>query len=149
MIEPVNLKILQSLHHRAMQNDVRYRLGAKVKLDTPIDRVRVVDCSGWSRYLMYWATDKKVVMPDGSWIQRDWCKGFFKRVPYRSVHDNPNELHLAFLDPKGGKAGHVWYAREGHTFESRGGVGPDERPWNTPFLKAEVDYTFLIPHIWK
>lgn len=149
MTEAINLKRLQSLHHVLMHNGVRYKLGAKAKFSMPASAIRYIDCSGLIRYLVYHSTQNRLVIPDGSWMQRDWALQNLNKVPYLSVRDNPNELYLATLDPKNGKAGHIWWVNDGFTMESHGGRGPNERPWNTPILKAEVDYTFVWPHVWE
>jgi hypothetical protein len=148
MIEPINLRRMQSIHHTLMHNGVKYRLGAKAKFSTPASSIKAIDCSGLVRYLVYHSTKNRLEIPDGSWNQRDWALKHLTRVPYISVRDNPNELYLATLDPKNGKAGHIWFINDGFTMESHGGRGPNERPWNTPILRNEVDYCFLWPHLW-
>jgi hypothetical protein len=147
-VPPINLKTLQTLHHQAMRLNVGYKLGAKVSMKTPISKIKAVDCSAWVRYLVFHSTTPNLLIPDGSWHQKEWAKKHLKQVDYRQVMTDPSKLYLAALDPKGGAAGHVWFCNDLYTLESRGGMGPDERPWNTPFLLREVDYCFVFPHIW-
>lgn len=152
-IPKINLWRIQTDLHRLMRNDVRYKLGAKARLTADIDSIRAVDCSGLIRFLVYRATDG-LVIPDGSWIQKEWLQkrdpgtGVITQVKYSEVFNKPDSFYIATLDPKGGKAGHIWGINDRYTVESYGGVGPGERPWDTPFLKREVDSCFRWEHVW-
>jgi hypothetical protein len=149
----INAKRLQTLHHQAMLMGMHYGLGSKINpLSTPVSELagRRVDCSGWVRYLIYNSTDEKLVIPDGSYNQRAWYAVRASQVNYNSVRLNPSELHIAFISPTPShKIGHVWLLREGVTYESHGGVGPNSRRWNTHILASEVSACYVIPHTWK
>src|SRR5205085_264760 len=100
---------------------------------------KAIDCSGFVRYLMYRATHGEVIMPDGSWIQNDWCRhNHFAKVKYATAADADGWLRIAFLPPKKGHAGHVWLILNGMTLESHGHKGPHSRPWDTAVLKSQV-----------
>lgn len=147
-IPPINLKTLLTLHHKAMRYDARYKMGAKVAFDTPVEKIKAVDCSGWIRYLVYNSTEPHLTIPDGSFNQREWAQQHLTRVPYKETIAAPNDLHIAFMNPEGAEAGHVFFVREGWTIESHGGRGPNQRRWDIPILLMNVDFTFLWHHIW-
>lgn len=147
-----NAKAIQTLTHRAMLSGMHYGLGAKIPLTTPLSGLhgRSVDCSGFVRWLTYQSTDNHLVIPDGSYYQRDWFAQRATKVEYHSVGQNLNELHIAFICPTPEhKVGHVWFVREGWTYESHGGVGPNSRRWDTRILTEEVCACYILPHVWK
>lgn len=152
----LNLYEIQKTHHALMRQRVKYEMGAKVKLNAPVSSVKKIDCSGLVRYLVYRATNNKLTIPDGSWNQREWLMkqsanpdSFIQRFDsYDIVQTKPNGLYLCVLNPVGRKSGHIWFVNDGFTMESRGGVGPDERVWNVPVLRKEVDFIFCWDHIW-
>ena len=140
--KPVNwtafVRVFGALAH------VKYGLGDKAKLDAPPASIRRIDCSGFARYMAFSATGGQI-MPDGSWNQRAWCETRLPEVPYTPAQ---SKLHIAFMTAgvNGvGSVGHVWFVRDGWTYESRGGKGVDARPWNTPGLKKHVHKTFAWP----
>jgi hypothetical protein len=51
----------------------KYDLGAKSPfLGAPESQIKYLDCSGFERDEIYCSTG--VVIPDGSWNQREWCE---------------------------------------------------------------------------
>lgn len=126
---------------------VKYRLGAKPRLGTlPGVSFTESDCSGFVRWLIYAASIGKVKMPTGSVLQREWCEeNGFKRTDY-NLHARleDSRLRVAFINPGGGKVGHVWLVINGQTIESYGGHGAGRRPWNDPVLVRNVDHCFVL-----
>jgi hypothetical protein len=86
---------------------------------------------------MYKATGGAVHMPDGSWIQHDWCKHQkFMTADYNTdARQQDNWLRIAFLPKHEKHPGHVWLVLNGKTLESHGHKGPDRRLWSTSALK--------------
>ena len=148
----VNAELLQELVSELTDGHIKYGFGKKASFGTEPSAIKEIDCSGFVRYLMYHATDKQVVMPDGSWIQRDWCKKKgFQKVPYSSAANNDGWMRIAFMDPKGklNGAGHVWFIYGGQTLESYGSKGPGRRSWSTNILQKEVDYCFKFARLYS
>lgn len=156
-LPPFNVKTLQSLTHTMMLADMHYGLGSKIPLSLPSSGFngRKVDCSGFVRYLTYHSTDPHLTIPDGSYNQLDWFHSRAPLVNYDDTIRQPHELHICFIrtlyDARGhvSRVGHVFFVREGLTYESHGGVGPNSRKWDTRILKAETGPCYKVPHIWK
>lgn len=126
---------------------VKYELGAKPRLGSlPGAGFTTADCSGFLRWLINAASYGKVkIPPGGSVIQRDWCiKQGFKRTSYDNCALEDSRLRIAFINPGGGKIGHVWLVINGQTIESYGSHGAGRRPWDTSVLKKNVDYCFVL-----
>lgn len=144
---PVNLQRLRDAFD-ACEGVVKYHWGTKVPLYAIPGQFKRADCSAFARWLLYYATSGKVAMPDGSWHQREWCiaQGFKKTAGGYATGAalEDHRLRLAFLDPEGGKAGHVWLVYDLHTMECSGGKGVNSRPWNTPVLLKNVDSCFAL-----
>lgn len=154
-ITPVDLdKILRVFSAQVLQG-IKYRLGGKAPSlsAAPAQLESGIDCSGLVRLLMFQAGG--VVMPDGSWNQRDWCEKNLQEVPYsQAVTAKPGELYIAFITPNqngAGSIGHVWFCtqRDGdaiaETLESYGGHGIGSRPANTAVLVRLVSKCFKVP----
>ena len=138
-MEPIKLSTLWIILHRLQQNGCTYKLGAKapaVMCDT--SQVHSIDCSGFVRFAIAKATDGKVIFPDGSFTQHDFCKAQgLHVVDYNNAVNpefNKGRLFIAFEDPN--PVGHVWLINEGHTLESSGHVGPNSRDANTPMFHS-------------
>ncbi|TXH58828.1 MAG: hypothetical protein E6Q97_01190 [Desulfurellales bacterium] len=139
------------LHGQLERNGVRYGLGAKAKPSTPPDKIARIDCSGYVRYMVLNCSDIKE-FPDGSQNQLAWCiqnlrqLGKYSDVSYAA--EDETRLFIAFIKPHvngAGKIGHVWLICEGETYESCGGKGVTNRPWNTGVLRREAYACFEIP----
>ena len=130
---------LQQLCDELMDGHISYGFGSKAALTATPQSIHEIDCSGFVRYLMYQATSGRLTMPDGSWIQNDWCRHqALKLVPYQDASLHDSIIRIAFLPPTTHHhhhhAGHVWLIQNGLTMESHGGVGPSRRAWNTTVL---------------
>lgn len=134
------LDIVDQLRARA----VGYALGAKAILLSPISSIADLDCSGLIRYVLFHATYKRVMVPDGTWWQDDWCqKQGFERIDYKSTAgDGDNRLRIAFKHV--GPVSHAWLVLNGQTIESHRGVGPDRRDWKTGALYRHVSRCYLL-----
>jgi len=113
---------------------VKYKLGAKApSLSATPDAIHAIDCSGFTRYVLYRATNFTLVMPDGSWGQMDWAeKQGFKDSTVGAGKLKDGILRLAVLPQQPGKGvgRHVVFILNGRTYESAGGRGPCSRVWN-------------------
>lgn len=138
--------LLIELMKKTMGGRVRYRLGAKAPtLDCDSSIIHEIDCSGYVRYLIHRATHGRVTMPDGSFIQRDWCKSEgFRKCDYADCAKLDSVLRIGFITPTKHEAGHVWMICSGQTIESRGGKGPSRRPWHTRVLTRDVAACYIL-----
>ncbi len=130
---------------------VGYRLGAKAddagrSLTEFPPRYAQVDCSGWVRAALAYATRGGVVLPDGSVNQRDWCaaQGLKVSAPFALGRDD-GALRIAFIVPNARHpVGHVYLCRNGRTLESWGGHGPGSRSWLTHALHLTTTAVFVL-----
>jgi hypothetical protein len=149
MLTTIDSARLMSLCDQLMDGHIHYGFGAKAALGASPASIHAIDCSGFVRYLMYQATNGHLTMPDGSWIQQEWCDHRkLKAVTYSSTAANDPILRIAFLPPTTHHhhhhAGHVWLILGGQTIESHGGAGPSRRPWNTPILLNNVQHCYEL-----
>jgi hypothetical protein len=147
----IDYDLLLEVSGKLMDGHVSYGLGSKApSLDCDPAAITKIDCSGFVRYLLYQATDNQVVLPDGSWHQREWCQGKkLAKVDYEEAGSSDGWLRIAFISPRKGHAGHVWLILEGQTLESHGKTkGPDRRPWNTRVLTAGVSACFRLAQMY-
>jgi cell wall-associated NlpC family hydrolase len=129
---------------KATVGRVRYRWGAKPKLNISPEKVEESDCSGFVRYVLYMSTGGKVKLPLGSWCQRQWfISEGFEKVPYSHCSKVDSRLRVAFINPLKGKPGHVWLVASGRSIESCGGKGAVRRAWNTQIL-LKSDACFIL-----
>ena len=147
----VNIDLLKLLSDRTVRPGNQYEFGGKVSLGADSSLVALVgiDCSGYVRWLVHRATDEAVTMPDGSAIQHEWVReAGFKESDVASACLLDGALRIAFLAPQGGKAGHVALIRNGLTFESNGGDGPNRRAWNGKGWQAKTRvYVLTAPKV--
>lgn len=109
---------------------------------------RFVDCSGFSRWLVYHATAASAspcLMPEGSVMQHLWADTWLKKLPGpASGHAKDGSVMIAFLKPKydiNGKEiepGHVIVISGGVTYESFGHHGPGSREWGSEDFMSEM-----------
>ena len=129
------------------QPRVTYGLGKKIAAgQVPGRDFTQVDCSGFVRETIRWATDLGDSFPDGSVVQHDWvkAKGFAAdTVASGSSHDGA--VRIAFLPPGATASGigHVALIHNGMTIESHGEVGPDSRPWTDDRWQAKTSLYIL------
>jgi len=114
---------------------VRYGFGSKCpealigKL--PI-KFKEIDCSGFVRTTLAYASGGSVRIVDGSYNQGEWLKAHGYKITDRencALNDGHIRIcvhHPDVLD----ETGHVWVCQNGRTLESAGGRGPCSRPWN-------------------
>ncbi len=137
---PVDLPLLKRVFGELKARSVLYLWGGKAHpLDADSSTITELDCSGFVQYVIAKATDQKLILPEGSVDQHNWCdaRGLRQLSRYSDVQyarDDPNRLFIAFIEPHGKRAGHVWLVCAGKSMESRGVVGVDSRKWNTPVL---------------
>ncbi len=133
---PVDQMFLQRLTGylaECQARKTRYGLGEKAHVLTayPPDYAEI-DCSGWARAAIAYASEPSgvVILPDGSVNQHEWCEAQHLKVSSPdalTLHDG--YLRIAFIVPTVQRLiGHVYLARNGMTYESHGGRGPDSRP---------------------
>jgi hypothetical protein len=136
----IDSQYLLEISQKLMDGHVSYGWGSKApSLSCDTSKIHRLDCSGFVRYLLYQASDSQLLLPDGSYIQHDWCKhSGLARVDYSSASANDGWLRIAFIPPAKHHAGHVWLILNGLTLESHGGKGPDRRAWNSKVLKTGV-----------
>lgn len=129
----INLSLLRLIMQR-LDLALPYRFGAKLPLAaSPEDLARrqpPVDCSGFTRYLVYHASRHSLLLPDGSVAQADFCRrtGYHRVTAYShlllpAVRADSSRLFLCFRPRAGSRANHVWLVSRGYTLESRGGLG--------------------------
>jgi len=134
----VDMDKLLEVAKQMMDGHISYGLGSKApSLSCDPSAIKAIDCSGFVRYIIYKATGGAVHMPDGSWVQHDWCKHQqFMTADYKTeAQQQDNWLRIAFLPKHEKHPGHVWLVLNGKTLESHGHKGPDRRPWDTSALK--------------
>lgn len=114
-------------------------------------RFRHIDCSGFVRAAILYATHGKTLMPDGSWNQNDWLEkqGFkyWEGTHYNTLcalHDGHVRVCLHRAGEGGEKWGHIWIVVNGASMESHGGRGPGTRPYDTPTLKRIVNDIYVV-----
>lgn len=140
---------LLELAGELMDGHVSYKFGSKPLLTKEPSEVTSADCSGFVRYLLYRASDMQIKIPAGSWNQEDWCKKTgLPKVEYSTAANNDGWLRIAYLPKKNGHPRHVWLILNGRTIESRGGVGPDRRAWDTPVLKNNAHACFKLAQMY-
>lgn len=157
-VYPVHIGLLNTIFNNEVNQGVDYEMGAKApSLGVPTTSIHRIDCSGEVRYLDYRASDGKLILPDGSAIQHDWCEAqhqagkLYKLTHYADVQYAKNDasrLFICFIAPGAegrGSAGHVWLVWMGQTLESHGGAGCDSRPWNTPVLLNHCCAAYELP----
>jgi len=166
-VNAIDRPLLISISAQLERRGVKYEYGAKAddkqtnprstgQLSTPPDTIDEIDCSGFSRYILYQSAGWNI--PDGSQSQRDWCEKstLVKLANYTDVNADVggDALYIAFIKPYTngcGSIGHVWFVYkpgdglDAETFESHGGVGVDSRRWNTTILFQEAFEAFQLP----
>jgi hypothetical protein len=177
-IPKIQLAKLKSTFAQLERQGVQYGLGAKAEgytiegkhwnprsnghLNTPVNTLDNIDCSGFVRYILFHATDEALVIPDGSQVQREW---FEKAAARGETHKLTNyadantyisdsRLFIGFIKPNTngcGPVGHVWLIGQfdedvaAETLESYGGHGVASRTWNALPLRTEVYSVYSLP----
>lgn len=146
-LSPVNIKKFLSVHQSLLH--VKYGLGSKAfPLSKAPSAISRIDCSGYARYMIYHAADRFQI-PDGSWIQREWCeKNGLEQISYSAAVKEKNALSIAFATAGKngvGKVGHVWFIHNGSTYESYSGEGVGSLPATNAWRAAHVHKAFIYP----
>ncbi len=128
---------------------ITYKLGGKDPTpktpEPPLD-FSEIDCSGFVREAVMYATHDKVLLPDGSWNQWDYCKRLkFKESKFEYTGLNDGLVRICFKIANGaGDIGHVWLTHNGQSLESHGGKGVDRRVWDHPTLKKICQHVYVL-----
>lgn len=130
---------------------IGYFLGGKADdggrpLDAWPPRYSHIDCSGWVRAALAFATQGALVIPDGSVNQREWCEGHgLKRSNYAALLRRDFVIRIAFIRAtRTEHIGHVYLCYNGRTWESYGGHGPGSRSVLVHVLKALTSDVFVL-----
>ena len=126
---------------------VGYELGAKAHDLTAVPPdYGAIDCSGWVRAAVAVATEGRVILPDGSVVQNDWCAAMgLKRSSYPACRLADGVTRIAFIRANHfHPIGHVYLVRNGRTLESWGGHGPGSRSAGTHVLSAETTDVYVL-----
>lgn len=126
-----------------------YKLGEKVwhPSNTEPEDVDELDCSGFTRYLLYKTTSPQEDCPSGSHKQESWFrKEGFQEVGYATeAHKIDNKVRIAFRDRTRSKIRHVWFVLNGWTIEctNKGSNnGPSSLLWSD--RTNEADDCFVL-----
>ena len=121
--------------HACESAGVKYDFGAKCPEDhlgkLPIV-FSAIDCSGFVRSAVKFASGGKITIPDGSFQQGDWfaAQGFKKTDPANCAL-NAGHLRICVHHPdRLDGTGHIWFVINGKTLESYGEHGPGSREYN-------------------
>ncbi len=131
-----------------MDADVKYGLGSKdltPRSTLPIDFKRI-DCSGFLREIIFHASGLKALIPDGTWVQRDWFERMgYKESSFENTLLKDEYVRICFKISKGkGDIGHTWLTYKGKSYESHSGRGPGVRDAATPSLKKICQYVYVL-----
>jgi hypothetical protein len=130
---------LIDVSNQLMDGHVKYSYGAKAALDKEPSDVTALDCSGFSRYLLYKASNTAIVLPNGSANQKVYCDNQkLTKVEYSTCGEKDGWLRIGFLAKNGSVPGHVWLILDSLTLESCGDKGPTRRPWDQGVLKKNI-----------
>jgi len=153
----IEINHLSELCGQLLDGHIKYGYGSKAALSATPSEIKEIDCSGFTRYLIYHATDKRVTMVQGSDEQHAWCKK--QKLEAQKYHEAASRkdgvLRIAFMprlydsNKKLKRAGHVWLIHHGMTIESRGHKGPSRRPWDTSILKKEVGGCYALAKLYQ
>ncbi len=130
---------------------VGYQLGAKADSDGRSlaafpPRYDHIDCSGFLRAAVAWATDGGLILPDGSVNQREWCQNHgLKRSNYLALLRQDGIVRIAFIRATTTeRIGHVYLCYNKQTIESYGGHGPGMRSPLAHILHALTSDVFVL-----
>lgn len=132
---PIDYDRLTEYLRACEAHGVTYGFGSKCP-EAHIGKLPIVygeiDCSGFFRTAICYATNEELTPPDGSYTQGDWlsAKGYKATKPeYCGLQDGHVRVCVHHPDDLDG-TGHIWIVRNGVTTESYGGHGPGSRAWN-------------------
>ena len=152
-VAKIDLVKLESDFAQLERQGVRYRLGGKApSMSCEPAKIKSIDCSGYVRWALARASNQKLIIPDGSQMQREWAEKNLREVKYSdaAAYMTDKRLFIAFIKPFArncGNIGHVWLlaryndgnnGTKAGTMESHGGRGANSRDWNYRTLIREV-----------
>ena len=152
-IYTIDQKRLLDLH--ATLDDATYAVGldskgrakGKAAFSEDAANVTALDCSGYTKFILYKASEGKIKLPGGSWNQNDWCKkqGLKTEVYKKAAGKSDNILRLGYFK-KTAKMnyGHIWLVLNGQTLESHGSRGVNRRRWNTGILLNHATHCYQV-----
>lgn len=135
---------LLTLCHHKMIDRVKYKWDSKPSLGLESWQVKTADCSGYIRYLLYRASNRQLVTPEGSVEIHELFSGLLTPCEFVATKNIDGIVRVSFIPETKDHAGHIWLTLNGHTIECYGGHGAGSRQWNTPILKNEVIATFIL-----
>lgn len=97
---------------------VTYHLGSKPPIKTSAVSIATSDCSGWARWILYYASGGAVVLVDGSQNQRvAFSASNLKKssLPACLLHDNILRVITRKADSNG--VGHIAFALNGMCYD--------------------------------
>ncbi|MGL4420914.1 MAG: hypothetical protein ACRCZF_09645 [Gemmataceae bacterium] len=146
LLDLIQSSKIDELCSATMDGHIKYGFGSKAALNAKAADIKAIDCSGYVRWFLYQGTNGTLRIPDGSWVQKDWCEkqGLQEQVYANDACKLDQIVRIAFLPSVNGHAGHVWLLYGGMTIESHGSKGPNRRSWDTPVLKNSVNACFAI-----
>jgi hypothetical protein len=130
----ISLPVIHHVLTFVLANRAGYKWGAKIEPLTNHTPTGVaVDCSGFTRWAIYQASGGKVIIPDGSTGQREWCETMgFEKVPYsQAINDKTNAIYMCFAWKVRPGERHVWLVRLQRSWESWSKHGPGVRSAKT------------------
>lgn len=147
MFNKIKLPFFNKVWNYIKPRLIKYKLGGKfypIKDGTPEESH--VDCSGFVRWFTYHASGGTVNMPDGSWVQRVWCKDEgFEYVDYsKAIADKSDSVYIAFYAPVPPRVGHVWLIRKGVAYQSSGGVGINSKKASDLWMRSHCHACFKL-----
>lgn len=138
---PLDPVLLDNYTSACIAKGVKYGYGDKdpVLGAFPPDFI-LIDCSGFLRTAFYYATNKKIRLPDGSFNEGTYLDANkYKRSDFKSTGLVDGVVRVGVYHNSGG-IGHAFAVRNGKTYESCGSEGVCHRPWNCETM------TLISPH---
>lgn len=148
MIQSISVpEMWQVLHNLEAENCVYLYGGKAPSLDCDTSLIHGIDCSGFARYILAKSTGQKLIVPDGSYAQNDWCDANLTKADYFGIQAyGYGRLFWCFYRHASG-IGHTWLA-DGtlkKTLESHGHGGPSSRSILDPVLTSIVTSCYELP----
>lgn len=148
-VMPLDTAKLEGGLHQCEAVPVHYGMGDKAPEPFSFPpNFHAIDCSGFARWVIFHATGGDVLMPDGSYVQSDWCEQHgFKKTDYANAANHDGHVRIAFHHPggRGGDGtGHVWIILNGMSLESYGGHGPGSRSYSHQWFLDHVDACYVV-----
>lgn len=151
---PIDASELWTYLKACQAHGVKYGFGAKCpesKIGLLPIPFKEIDCSGFVRTALAYASGNKVKIVDGSFNQGDWLKAHgYKLTDPDNCALKDNHIRICVHHPDVlDETGHVWIVINGKTLESYSGNGPGSRDWNAKLhsghtLNQLATLTFVV-----